>query len=460
MRLIVNRRRSPCHPNPLCGRLGGLFVYFVWCLVLSAGIARASELRRSPIVQAIEEAAPSIVNIHGRKTVRGEQSDLASGAAEREVNGMGTGMIIDERGYILTNFHVVDGVANIQVTLQNEETVIGRVIGHDSKTDLAVLKIEVSRELPVIRVGTSSDLMVGESVVAVGNAFGYQHTVTRGIISALHRSVQVSDVQKYQNLIQTDASINPGNSGGPLMNVDGDVVAVNVAVRVGAQGIGFAIPIDEAMEIASHLVNCERTDRVTHGVQLKTEWVGTAPRCLVSALQKDGPGEASGLRPGDLVRAVEQRPVQRSLDFQRAFLGRKAGDEVEVTVERSGQSLIVPVTLAEAVDPQPTINVRAWELLGVRLAPVPTTSFRQASTRYRGGLKIVSVRPTGPAAKQGIRPGDILVGIHKWETVTLENVAYIMGSEELPENQPVKFFIVREGETLFGTIRLTMNPRN
>ena len=161
---------------------------------------------------------------------------------------MGTGTIVDERGYILTNYHVVSDVRRIEVTLDDGRGCTAELVAYDAAADLAVIKIPAPKPLPVIRIGTSSDLMEGESVIALGNAFGYEQTVTRGIISALGRDVQVSDTQAYDDLIQTDASINPGNSGGPLLNIDGEMIGVNVAVRAGAQGIGFAIPIDNALD--------------------------------------------------------------------------------------------------------------------------------------------------------------------------------------------------------------------
>lgn len=207
-----------------------------------------------------------MVNIRGEKTVSslGEQ---ASGVTPgRKVNGMGTGVVIDARGYILTNFHVVDGVREINVTLADGQAHVARLAARDSETDLAVIKIDTDRPLPVIHLGTSSDLMPGESVIAVGNAYGYEHTVTRGIVSALHRAVQVSDAQFYDDLIQTDASINPGNSGGPLLNIDGDMIGVNVAVRAGAQGIGFAIPIDTAIAVAGRLLAESTQTGVWHGI--------------------------------------------------------------------------------------------------------------------------------------------------------------------------------------------------
>ena len=152
----------------------------------------------------------------------------------RRVNGMGTGVVIDPRGYILTNYHVVDGVHEIQVTTAEDKKYVASIVARDAETDLAVIKINPAEKMEVIALGTSSDLMQGETVVAVGNAFGYDFTVTRGIVSALHRAVQINDAQYYDDLIQTDAPINPGNSGGPLLNIDGEMIGVNVAVRAGA----------------------------------------------------------------------------------------------------------------------------------------------------------------------------------------------------------------------------------
>src|SRR5262249_3118353 len=162
----------------------------------------------------IQDTEPAVVNIHGQKTVRAENAAYGTPPAVRHVNGMGTGIVIDPRGYILTNYHVVERLGNIPGSLSDRKTTIALRISHAPHTDLAIIKIEVKESLPVVHFGTSCDLMKGEQVIAIGNAFGYEHTVTRGIISALHRNVQVSDEQKYNDLIQCDASINPGNSGG------------------------------------------------------------------------------------------------------------------------------------------------------------------------------------------------------------------------------------------------------
>ncbi|MGO9113827.1 MAG: S1C family serine protease, partial [Thermoguttaceae bacterium] len=219
-------------------------------LFVLPGFAAASDQRLTPIVKAAQKAKPSVVSIRGEKTILpGPQT--GANDAPRRVNGMGTGVVIDPRGYILTNYHVVDGVREIQVTTAESKKYVASIVARDTETDLAVIKISPTEKMEVIALGTSSDLMQGETVVAVGNAFGYDFTVTRGIVSALHRAVQINDAQYYDDLIQTDAPINPGNSGGPLLNIDGEMIGDNVAVRAGAQGIGFAIPVDKAMSIAA-----------------------------------------------------------------------------------------------------------------------------------------------------------------------------------------------------------------
>ncbi|HEX3600921.1 MAG TPA: trypsin-like peptidase domain-containing protein, partial [Lacipirellulaceae bacterium] len=174
--------------------------------------------RMTPVVLAVRQARAAVVSIRGQKTVVepvDSTDSTAAAEAPRQVNGMGTGTIIDDRGYILTNYHVVADVRRIEVTLDDNRNFVGDLVAYDAAADLAIVKIPTSKLLPTIRIGTSSDLMVGESVIALGNAYGYEQTVTRGVISALGRNVQVSDTQSYDDLIQTDASINPGNSGGP-----------------------------------------------------------------------------------------------------------------------------------------------------------------------------------------------------------------------------------------------------
>lgn len=422
-------------------------------------LLHASSLRRTAEVTAIEQARPSVVNIHGRKTIVNEAADQTRGDGIQQVNGMGTGIVIDERGYIVTNYHVVEGVGRILVTTAVGKTVTAELIAHEGKTDLAIIKIDTDESLPVIRIGTSQDLMAGEPVLAIGNAYGYTHTVTRGIISALHRPIEVSETQNYPDLIQTDASINPGNSGGPLLNIDGDMIGINVAVRMGAQGIGFALPVDEAIEVVARLLNEEVNRRVAHGVLGKTTVGPDGTRFVVTEVLPNSSAAQCGLRPGDIVQSVGNKPILRALDFERVLLGHQVGDEVPLVIARGADEVPVGLVLGEPLSSPAAANDLAWEVLGLRLTPAPAQTVRQQSSRYRGGLRVTSVRTNSPAARQGIRNGDILVGLHKWETISLDNVSYILENDEFSQAQPAKFYILRGGETLFGQLRVTMRTR-
>jgi serine protease Do len=332
--------------------------------------------------------------------------------------------------------------------------VVANLIAHDAKTDLAIIKIDVGEPMPVIRLGTSRDLMEGEPVIAIGNAYGYTHTVTRGIISALHRPIEVSETQSYRDLIQTDASINPGNSGGPLLNIDGEMIGINVAVRMGAQGIGFALPVDEALDVVANLMANEVNRRVAHGMQGRTTVDAQGSRFILTSVPAGSPAQASGLRAGDELVAVGESRVVRGLDCHRYLLQRQPGDEVPVTVIRQGKEVRLGLVLSEPEVGAPAGTDRAWHVLGLRLAPTPPQSVRQLSARYRGGMRVLAVRPNSVAAREGIRSGDILVGLHKWETTSMENITYILDSKEFAEAQPAKFYILRGTETLYGQLRV------
>jgi serine protease Do len=409
-------------------------------------------------VQAVRDASPAVVNIRGQKTVT-DPADATHRDSSREVNGMGTGIVIDQRGYILTNFHVVDGVRNIQITLDDRQQHTAFLVAHDRETDLAIIKIRAGRQLPVIRVGTSSDLLTGETVVALGNAYGYEHTVTQGIISALHRDVQVSDTQAYDDLIQTDASINPGNSGGPLINLDGDMIGVNVAVRAGAQGIGFAIPVDKAMEVAANLLNVERLESKWHGIVAKTS---RTSNCLVVREVADGsPAEQCGLRPGDTISRVGPLAAQRPLDVERALLGQPIGEAVPVENRRGDDFLTLDLRLATRPVQQlagrsapPKADPATWALLGIALEEEPAASFKNNRSRYRGGMRVVDIKADSVAADQGIQAGDILVAIHGWETASEQDIRYIVTKGNLEQLGPVKFWVMRGDETFFGTLNV------
>ncbi len=421
-----------------------------------------SELRKTPIVLAIRSATPSIVNIRGEKTVA-QTSQYGKSDPARRVNGMGTGVVIDPRGYIVTNHHVVKGVRQILVTSVDGQEYVAKLTAHDPVTDLAIVKISPRAPLPVINIGSSSDLMLGETVIAVGNAYGYENTVTQGIISQLHRAVQVSDAQFYEDLIQTDASINPGNSGGPLLNIDGEMVGLNVAVRAGAQGIGFAIPIDKVLGVVSSLVEEQAGARRRYGIELEDEVKADGDGLTVKAVHSDSLAKKAGLEVGDSIVRVNDEILHHPLDFHRRLLGRTSGETLQLTVERDGESVELELATSGASSSTGAASTDwhdlAWEMLGIELEPVPSDVFRRKfRTRYRGGLTVQRVRAGSPASEQGILTGDILVGMHIWETITMKNVAYIMNRSDFEKFSPLKFYILRDNDVLYGHLPVSMKP--
>jgi serine protease Do len=401
----------------------------------------------------VEAVRPAVVNIHGEKRLSAEEAAAAHLDADRRVNGMGTGIIVDPRGYILTNHHVIEGVQRIEITLSSGETLIGRAISRDPATDMALLKVDAKHPLPVITVGRSSDLMTGESVIAIGNAYGYEHTVTLGIISALHRSVEVGEGLRYEDLIQTDASINPGNSGGPLLNIDGAMIGVNVAVRAGAQGIGFAIPADRVLAIAAELMSVRRLNNAWHGMTTNDPVQPSDHGVRISHVSERSPAAQCGMQADDLIVKVNGQDIERSLDIERAMLAQKVGDEVSLEVRRGEERLRLPLVLAEApAVAQDSTSDPVWDTIGLKLKVISSEQFAQYRSSYNGGLSVTGVRPDSPAAKQGIRAGDVLVGMHVWETVSIENVKYILSRPEFNRLEPMKFYILRGQDTLYGHI--------
>lgn len=439
-------------------RVGRPHLLIVAVIVLSVSAsAGASSLRRSALVRAIQRARPAVVSIHGHKIDK--QHHVSTGEGPRRVNGMGTGVIIDPRGYIVTNYHVVESVGEIKVNLDSGRPYVARLIAHDPYTDLAIIKIPSRQDLPLINIGTSQDLMTGEDVIAVGNAYGYEQTVTRGIISALHRTVQVNDDQKYYDLIQTDASINPGNSGGPLLNIDGEMIGINVAVRVGAQGIGFAIPVDKAMDIAAQLLSKERNG-VWHGVIPARSLTQQSLGVVAQRIQIGSPAESAGIKPGDVIKNVNNAPIRRSLDIERALIGARPGQKLSMIVARDGANIPIKLTLANAATPsrrssKSSVFDVAWNTFGMQLAEIPERDFRSSSEQFKGGLRIVTVRAGSPAAQQGVRSGDVLVGLHKWETASSSDLSYILKQDDVVGQRSVKFYILRGDETLFGHLPAT-----
>ncbi len=425
---------------------------------VSDGIYQSA--RETPTVLAIRRASPAVVNLHGQKTVRTTAAGMAGATGPetfKHVNGMGTGVIIDPRGYVITNYHVVEDVEKIYVTLDDGREVTADLIAARIKNDLALVKINADEPLPTIPRGTSLDLMVGESVIAIGNAFGYVHTSTQGIISALHREVPVNEKQEYHDLIQTSAGINPGNSGGPLLNIDGEIIGINVAVRVGAQQIAFAIPIDQVIETVTEMVDQYNDSRLTTGVR-----TDGGPRegdgVTVVNVSASSPANGNGLKPGDRVVRVGSQPIDDRLDYVLALLEVGPGDPLAWEVERAGERMEVAMQFDASLSRADQVAQTAWDIIGIRTQTVPEANMRRLNyrmkTKYLGGLYISDVRPGSPAAKQGIISGDVLLGIHGWQTTSLTDLAGILEHPDMQNGPRTKFYLVRRDQTLFGHMNL------
>jgi serine protease Do len=323
--------------------------------------ARAQYSRRTPIVEAVSKTRAGIVAVSAQK-------ESARGRSEKAT---GTGVLIDSRGYVLSNLHVVAEASRVRVTLEDGVDLEAQVVMQDADGDLAVLRMHAERPLPALPLGPGSDLMVGETVIAVGHPFGYRHTVSTGIISALGREVTMPSGAVLTNLIQTNASINPGNSGGPLLNINGELIGLNVALREGAQGIAFAINIDTVKDVLSRQLSALRIAGIEHGmvcverVEEPTEGArdlrsavsaasADARRALdagrahviVATVARETPAAAAGLQRGDEIRRVASQAVGNRFDLERALWDHRAGERIPLTVRRHGHELNVNLTLA------------------------------------------------------------------------------------------------------------------
>jgi serine protease Do len=428
-----------------------------------AKVARDWNPRRTPVVEAVKRVRAAVVNIHSERAVQGTSTEelFANPPSQNRINGMGTGIIIDPRGYIITNQHVVEDVSLLRIRLSDGTTTSARVVARDSEADLALLKIDVNRQLPTMPLGAAGDLMVGETVIAVGNAYGYEHTVTVGVVSALKRDVTLNKDVSYKSLIQTDASINPGNSGGPLVNVNGELIGVNVAIRAGAQGIGFAIPVDTMIRVASEMMSIRKRNGTWHGIvgrdrvefHDEDENVSFQRALVVERLEANSPAAKSGLQRGDAIIRVGDTAVKSTLDLERALLDIRAGDSATIVVRRGTTEQRADLTLQTADRAAPSANELAWKKLGVRLQTVNAELVSRANPQLHGGLAVVELTNEGVAAKAGIQKGDILVGLDKWETLNLDNVSFVLSHPDLASLNPLRFYIIRSGQVHRGWLQ-------
>jgi serine protease Do len=479
--------------QPLAGRGALLLGLLAAACLLPPLRLRAADPRHTPVVDVVKRVRAAVVNIHSERTVQAPATEemFALTPSQNRINGMGTGIIIDARGYIITNHHVVEDVNLIRVRLADGTTSSARVLARDAESDLALLKIDTNKLLPVIPFGTSSDLMVGETVVAIGNAYGYDHTVTVGVVSAIKRDVTLNKEVSYKSLIQTDASINPGNSGGPLLNIKGELIGVNVAIRAGAQGIGFAIPVDSMLRVAADMLSIRKRNSTWHGLvlhdQVQPEADGadrvgepdgqavrasasvasTAPRALVvERVEPGSPAAQAGIQRHDVITQVGDMAVTCQLELERALLDRPVGDRVSLALRRPRAPVATATPTADkgtdggvervelvlqALDRAPRApDDLVWRKLGLHVQPVGADVVARTNQQLHGGLLVLDVNAQGVAGKAGIQRGDILVGLHQWEMLTADNVVFVLSHPDLASFNPLRFYIVRNGQVHRG----------
>lgn len=272
--------------------------------------------------------------------------------------GLGSGFIFDERGYILTNDHVVRGADSIQIVLEDEkEPIKAEVVGSDYNMDLAVLKIDNNKSLPTVPLGDSSTTRVGEWVIAVGNPYGLDHTVTVGVISAKGRPLVIEN-RHYEELLQTDAAINPGNSGGPLINLNGEVIGINTAVDTASQGIGFAIPINQVKSVLDQLIEKGKVSRPWVGIEITdldqetAKYLGFSGEngVLVVGVQPNSPAERAGIASGDVILEINGQAMTSADEVVSFIKGRAIGDKLNFKIWRNGKVLSISVTVGDQAD--------------------------------------------------------------------------------------------------------------
>jgi len=450
------------------------------CACTFASLVRGDDARVTPLVKAVRSCMESVVNIHTEKAAPADKESRFFTQKPRRVTGMGTGIVVDERGYIVTNYHVIHDVDQITVTLQNGETLAGRKISFDRKHDMAIIHIDPTKPLTVMPLGTSSDVMLAEQVFAVGNAFGYEHTVTSGIVSAIGRDVEVDETQSYENLIQTDASINPGNSGGPLLNVNGQVIGINVAIRAGAQRIGFALPIDEARRTIARLLSTERLSGVSHGVFTTDVKTPTEQKLVIDDVMAGSAAAICGLKNGDVLTEVRGIRIRDTADWERGLLDIPVGTVVDVSILRKGVETTLPFTVgigksvpnavaapatpvktvasvnkAKAASSPSEIRNRVASMLGLRLASLHTQDRKIIGRKYKGGMRVTAADSGGLAARHGIRRGDILLGLDGYETLDDRNLQFILLESRIKNLKSLSFQIFRQHHgALVGSIEL------
>jgi serine protease Do len=415
--------------------------------------------RRTPIVRAVEKVQRAVVNISTEQLVvrrsyspfrgGGDPFDrlfeeffrehFAPGKVERKrvEQPLGSGCVITEDGLVLTNAHVIRRASNLQLSLQNGDIYQARLVAADPAHDVALVKAELDgARLDAIEMGTSSDLMLGETVIALGNTFGFENSVTSGIVSALDRTITVGDTVEYRGLIQTSALINPGNSGGPLVNVLGELVGVNAAVVSHAQGIGFAIPIDAVRDKLAPLLTSRRISKGWAGFE--GESLSGRKGARVTSVHPEGPA-AGVLEPGDVLAEIDGARCTDLFDIALAVKRSDAGETLRLRVLRDGKPMRAALQLVPFPEfPDDEVFVRRVGLDGQALTAALA---RRLRLRVAEGVLVNDVGPGGPAAEAGIEPNDVIIRIGDVDVHSPAEAGRAV--KELSTGQTVRVTLVR-----------------
>lgn len=379
---------------------------------------------------------------------------------EREYTrqSLGSGVIVNPKGYILTNNHVIKGADEIQVTLLDGRKFKGKIVGTDPKTDLALIKVDAKDDLPAAVLGDSDKVKIGSWAIAIGNPFGFEHTMTVGIISAKGRAIGIAE---YEDLIQTDASINPGNSGGPLVNIRGEVIGINTAIVAGGQGIGFAIPINMAQKIIGDLIEHGRVIRAWLGVyiqeitpELAKEFKKAKPKegVLIAMVMPNSPAEKADLRRGDIILSVDGQKVSTPRELQREILKRNIGQRVRLEILRDGEIFSIEVKLEQLKEKQELVEsevTSSWRGMTVQTL-TPELAKHFGISPGEKGVLISEITPGSPAYRAQLRPGDLIKEINHRVIENLANFNRVV--KGIPKRNDVMLVIKRKNLTFFAVL--------
>ncbi len=384
------------------------------------GLTPAQLQRLTPVVRVFRGAHDAVVNISATQIIemqtpwdrmfQGFFNGPIPGPRERvRATSVGSGFVINSSGYIVTNAHVVARTTERHVIFPDKTSYPARIVAIDTQHDLAVLKIDAPHPLATLPLGRSDDLMVGETAIAIGNPFGYQNTCTAGIVSALGRNIETNNGEGLKGLIQTDASINPGNSGGPLLNILGQLIGINTAIRGDAQNIGFAIPVDQLRDLLPEMLDVERRDGIITGLKVEEYRSAQGIQCIVKSVTKGSPADQPALE-GAAVRilSLDGQPVHSAVDYAIDLIGKKPGQTIRLGIQRGDQAPTT-VNIVLAARPRPDGPKLLARHLGLIAQELSQRMARAMGLRGVGGLLVDTVEPNGPGASVGIQRGDVIV---------------------------------------------------